>query len=122
MDEIANGLHAPPARRGGAEQIPGRLAKLVGLAISAPHQVEQAGIRQFRDGDFGRGKVRRVDLAVVFDRGVAPDREIAGRGDQSAATIAKCVEISGGRDDRGREDLLGDAYVGLSIFAFSLAG
>ena len=93
MDEIAHRLHAPPAGRGFAEQIPSRLAQLVGLAIAAPHKKEQAVVGQVRDRDFPCGEVRRVDLAIVFDRGVAPNREVAGGRDQSAATIAKCVEI-----------------------------
>ena len=43
--------------------------------------------------NFHRGKVRRVNLAIVFDRGVAPNCEVAGRRHQSAATIAKRVDI-----------------------------
>src|ERR1700691_5440896 len=117
MDEIAHGLYAPPAGRDCPEQIPRRLAQLVSLAISAPHQKEQTGIGQLRDRHFTCGKVRWVDLAIVFDRGVAPDREITGWRDQSAASIAKGVEIGGRGNDWRREDLLGDAYVGLSIFA-----
>jgi hypothetical protein len=117
MDEIAHGLHTPPARRGISEQVPSRLAQLVGLAIAAAHEKQQAVVRQVRDGDFTRREVRRVDLPIVFDRRVASDGEITGRRDQSAASIAKRFEIGGGWDDRGREDLLGDGYVGLPIFA-----
>ena len=42
MHEIANRLHAPPAGGDLAEHIPCRLAELVGLAISASHQIKQA--------------------------------------------------------------------------------
>src|SRR5580658_6007252 len=65
MDEIAHGLHTAPAGRRAAEQIPGRLAQLVGLTISAAHQVEQAGVGQLRDRNFASSKIRRIDLAVV---------------------------------------------------------
>jgi hypothetical protein len=77
MDEIAHRLHPPSARLSVTEQIPRRLAQLVGLAIAAPHQKEQASIGQIRDGHFTCGKVRRVDLAIVFYRGVALNCEIA---------------------------------------------
>src|ERR1700722_13675903 len=115
MDEIAHRLHTPPAGRGGAEQVPSRLAQLVGLAIPATHEKEQAVVGEFRNRDFTGGKVRRIDLAIVFDRGVAPNCEVASRRNQSAASIAKRVEIGGGRDDWRREDLFGDADAGLPL-------
>ena len=42
MHKVAHRLHAPPARRDLAEYIPGRLAQLVGLAITTSHQIKQA--------------------------------------------------------------------------------
>ena len=71
MDEVADGLHARPARRRRSEHIPGDLAQLVCFAIATAKEVGETFIRQLRDRRLGRVGNDLVRRAVVLDDAVA---------------------------------------------------
>ena len=116
MNEIADRLNAPPSRRDIAEHVPGRLAQPIGLAVAAAHEVDEALVGQIRHGEFPCARDDRVGLAPVFDRRVAPKRQVAGRRDKPAAAVAEEIMIGGRRDFGHGEDGFGHADIGLAIF------
>lgn len=89
MDEIADRLDTSPSRRHATEHIPCRLAQFVGFAVSAAHEVNQTLVGQIGDRNFLGLESRGIDPAVVFDRCIAPDRQIALGRRQSTALIAE---------------------------------
>jgi len=54
MRIIANRLHALPARCHMAEQRPGQIGQLLGVAIAAAEQIDQHIVRQFSDIELPR--------------------------------------------------------------------
>src|SRR5579863_1766010 len=108
MDEVAHRLHASPSGWDGAEHVPRYLAQSVSFAIPASHEVKQAIVRQISNGNLRCAKGGFIDLAVVLDCGVAPNRQIASRGDQPATIIAEKIVISRRWNNRRRIDSLGN--------------
>jgi CoA-transferase family III len=89
VHEVANRLHASPSWRRRSEHVPGRLTQPVGFAIAAAHEIDEALVGQVGDGNFLGVRNEGVELAVVFDRGVAPERQIAHRGDEPTTDVAE---------------------------------
>ena len=71
MDEIDDRLHPRPARRRVAEQRPGDIGELVGLAIAARHQIEQHLVGQLVDRHLLRGRHHDVGQAGIAHQRVA---------------------------------------------------
>lgn len=116
MDEIADGLHAAPAGDIIAEQVPGNLAQAVGFAVAAAVQKGQAGVGQRGDGDFPRGEICLFGQAAIFDCGIAPNGQVALRGDHAAAAVAEEVEIGGGWNWRIGECGFGHPDISGAVF------
>jgi hypothetical protein len=93
-DEIADRLNPAPAARGRPEQLPGNVGKLVGFAIAAAERINQSVVRQPFDRDLFGVERDRVWPSAILDDGVAANRQIARRRDETADTIAKCVKIN----------------------------
>ena len=79
VDEIADRLHARPARPRVTEKVPGDLAEPVGFDIAAADEVEQRVVRQIRNRDFSRIGDDEIGKAADFDDAGIGDREFAGR-------------------------------------------
>ena len=62
VHEVADGLHARPAGRPGAEPLPGDLGQAVGLAIAAAQQVDQRRFGQHLDRCLHRPRAPRHRL------------------------------------------------------------
>jgi len=94
MNEIADRLHARPARRCRAEAGPSRVHETIGLAVSAAQQEDQRVVRQFRDLVCARRRFDRVGQARIRDQRVRGNCELACRRHQSATEIAERIQIS----------------------------
>ncbi len=112
VHEVGDGLNPRPARRGIAEQRPGDVGELVGLAIAARHQVQQQLVRQLVDRDLLRGRHHDVGQSGIAHQRAAAQGHAAAGGHQPAADIAKTVAIKSDRHVRLGDDGFGADDVG----------
>ena len=94
MDEVADRLHARPARRRIAEQRPRDVHQPLGLAIAAASRNTKASCGKL--GDFVLARIGRdhVGQAAIRHHGVGANVELAGWRDQAAAHVAERVHDS----------------------------
>ena len=112
VHEVDDRLHPRPARRRVAEQRPGDVGELVGLAIAARHQIEQQFVRQLVDRQLLRGRHHHVGQAGIAHQRAAAQGHAAGGRDEAAADIAKTVAIEADRHVGLGDDALGADDVG----------
>jgi hypothetical protein len=98
---IAGKLNPAPAARSRPEQLPGNIGKLIRFAIAAAERKNQRLVRQPLDRDLFGIELNWVGPTAVLDDDVAANPQLAGRRDEPADTVAKCVNI-GLRRNRGR--------------------
>ena len=75
VDEITDGLNPAPAGRRRAEEIPGDLAELIGLAIAAAEQIDEIAVGHAIERHFLRVLDHRIGLAIVLNNGIAVNRQ-----------------------------------------------
>ena len=84
VDEVADRLDAAPAGGAGAEQLPGGLGQMVGVAVAAAQEVDQGLVRQVLHrvlhgrGDDRIGGARIVDHRVGAEAGLRQPGPPAG--------------------------------------------
>ncbi len=112
MDEVADRLHARPARRRLAEEVPRDLRQPIGLAIAAAEQEHQCFLRQIRHGHLLRLRHDRVGSAGIVDDDVRADARAALRRDDARAPVAEAVAVGGHRDRRVDGQIVAPEEVG----------
>jgi hypothetical protein len=111
VDEIDDRLDPRPSRRRCAEQGPGDIGELVGLAIAARHQIKQHVVGQLVDRQLLRGRHERIGQTGIAHQRLAAQGDAASGRDQAAAHIAKTVAVEAdrhvglGRDALGADDV-----------------
>ena len=112
VHEADDRLHAQPAGRRVAEQRPGDIGELVGLAIAARHQILQHFIRQLIDRKLLRGRHHHVRQAGIPHQRAAAQGDAAGGRHQASADIAEDIAIESDRHVGLGDNTLGADDVG----------
>ena len=115
IDEVANGLHAPPAGRGLGEQFPSDFGQPVGFAISASQQEQQCFFAAVLAPECcsAHGDTRVGKAAVVHD-GIGHDARSPLRRHDPVAPVAEAVSITRIWDRRIGDHVIGPNQIGRS--------
>lgn len=116
VDEVADHLHATPAGRYCAEEVPCDLTETVGLAVATSHEVDEAMVGQIRDRKLTRIWHRTVQFSVIPDCRIAPHGQVASRRNQPPAAVAEQIAVGRYGHLGCRECRLRRPYVGRTIF------
>lgn len=106
VDEVADPLHAVPARPCPSEQFPAHVDQPIALAKAAGAQETERFERKMLDRDLPGTERDWIRLATVAHDSLCGDANFAGRGDYAAAPVAKLVAVSGWQRRWCRNDVI----------------
>ena len=89
VDEVADGLHAWPARRGGAKEAPGEVEHAVTFAEAAGEEEDQGLVGQLLYRVLAGIGDYRVGQTAVADNCVGADADLAGGGGERPHQLPK---------------------------------
>src|SRR6266404_705388 len=93
IDEVADRLHAWPARHSVAKQIPGDSGQVLGIAVAAAEQIHQRFFRQRLHSVLLRIRHDRFSQPAIIDNGVGSDAHVSHRSNETGAPVSKAVAV-----------------------------
>ena len=112
---VAHRLHARPALGNPAERGPRELHHPIHFAIPARDQELDRVVWQILDSSLYGGGIPMIRLAAVFEHGVVPEADAAGRRRESTAAIAEAVDVFADFHRRVQEQVFSPANRGLAM-------